>query len=495
MVTLMTAIREPAVAGTFYPNDPALLSAMVDQHLSSAESLFPTGVPSQIPPRMPKAIIAPHAGYIYSGPTAGRIYSEVKAASDMTAQTDKINQNGANQGAVTPTKGIQTRVILLGPSHRVAFQGVALPTSSIFRTPLGDVPLDRPAMKCIDDLPWVNYSDNAHRDEHSLEVHLPFLQRSLKHFSIVPIVVGDASPDQVTAILERLWGGDETLIVVSSDLSHFLDYQQANQADNATTLKIERLEPSLTGQEACGCRPVNGLLRYLKTHGMAIETVDVRNSGDTAGDKQRVVGYGAWRVPNKAASTHHDKRRNSMWSTVEQQALLHLARDAIQSPLKGQKNLNINLELFPDRLKEEGACFVTLNLAGKLRGCIGSLKAHRPLVVDIAHNAQSAAFKDPRFSPLTSEEYPDIEIHLSILTKPSLLEVTSREALLQSLRPEKDGLIVQDGGKRATYLPSVWSQLPDPEQFVTELWRKAGLNPNEWNERTNLYTYSTEEFC
>lgn len=256
--------RTPAVAGSFYPAEPQQLQAMIAGYLQGAP----------IADKVPKAIIVPHAGYIYSGPIAASAYARLKPAAET------IN-----------------RVILIGPSHRFGFQGLAVSSATAYSTPLGDVPLDKPAIEHILQYPFVQCIDEAHVPEHSLEVHLPFLQEVLHHFTLVPIVAGDASADEVAIALDQLWGGPETLLVISSDLSHYHDYETAQYMDKCTSIFIERLDyrniPSLA---ACGKVPVCGLLRLLEHRGLQIKTIDLRNSGDTAGDKQRVVGYGAYVV-------------------------------------------------------------------------------------------------------------------------------------------------------------------------------------------------------
>jgi hypothetical protein len=258
----MALVRRPAVAGMFYPEDPRELRETVESLLVDA----PAGGPA------PKALIAPHAGYVYSGPTAAIAYARLAAARDTIR-----------------------RVVLLGPSHRVAFQGIAACRADLFETPLGRVPVDTAALDQITDLPQVQVLDTAHLREHSLEVQLPFLQVLLQDFALVPLVVGDASPDQVAQVLDRLWGGPETLIVVSSDLSHYHDYVTAQRLDRETSGLIEGLSRvELHGEQACGCRPINGLLRAARSHGLAASLLDLRNSGDTAGPRDRVVGYGAY---------------------------------------------------------------------------------------------------------------------------------------------------------------------------------------------------------
>jgi len=258
-------LRPAAVAGMFYPESPSVLAHEVGALLSAASQ----GNKGEA--KRPKAIIAPHAGYIYSGPIAAGVYAPLAGL-----------------------RGIVHRVVLLGPTHRVAVKGLALPSSAAFVTPLGVIPVDGQAIARIEDLPQVVTSDAAHALEHSLEVQLPFLQAVLGDFSLLPLAVGDASAAEVAEVLERLWGGDETLIVISSDLSHYLSYDAARQRDATTAARILALDPHIDHQQACGATPVNGLLLAARHHGLQAQQVDLRNSGDTAGDKSRVVGYGAF---------------------------------------------------------------------------------------------------------------------------------------------------------------------------------------------------------
>ena len=254
--------RQPAVAGSFYPANQGQLHLMLDQYLTDAAT----------DEDAPKAIIAPHAGYIYSGPIAATVYARLKKA-----------------------HGRITRVVVIGPSHRAAFRGMAVSRAETFTTPLGPVFVDQAAVKSITHLPFVEYLEEVHTYEHSLEVHLPFLQEVLDDFKIVPIVTGEASPEQISQVLDLLWGGDETLIVVSSDLSHYHDYATAQQMDKLTSLAIEELQyERITSKSACGKVPVNGLLKLAHKKALSVTTIDLRNSGDTAGDKASVVGYGAY---------------------------------------------------------------------------------------------------------------------------------------------------------------------------------------------------------
>ncbi len=256
----MQSVRPPAVAGMFYPSSPQALRREVQAFLDQTQ-------PGKW---LPKAIIAPHAGYIYSGPVAASAYALLQ-----------------------PVARNIRRVILLGPVHRVWVNGLALPGVDAFDTPLGRIPIDADAVRQLAVFPFVERNPAAHALEHSLEVQLPFLQMVLGDFSLVPLVVGGATREQVAKVLETLWGGDETLIVVSSDLSHYLPYATARSTDQTTVDSILHLDNTLSSEQACGAHPINGLLLACRRKGLHPHLLDLRNSGDTAGDKQRVVGYAA----------------------------------------------------------------------------------------------------------------------------------------------------------------------------------------------------------
>ena len=258
----MSSVLPPSVAGAFYPDDPITLASMIDEMLDEHEPL---------PQPVPKAIIAPHAGYIYSGPVAASAYRQLLLPNRIR------------------------RVVILAPAHRVPFRGLATTSADWLRTPLGDIPVDRESVEQALAQPQVREFDGAFAGEHALEVQLPFLQRTLDDFSVVPFIVGQASPREVSEILDLLWGGEETLIVISSDLSHFLDYHAARIKDQHTSMAIVDMRPeAIDFDDACGRIPVSGLLLSAKEHGLQARNLDLRNSGDTAGDKTRVVGYGAY---------------------------------------------------------------------------------------------------------------------------------------------------------------------------------------------------------
>ncbi|MHC5009801.1 MAG: AmmeMemoRadiSam system protein B [Planctomycetota bacterium] len=267
----MTIHRPPAVAGRFYPADPAALRAAISRYLEEPE----------VPGLPPKALILPHAGFDYSGPVAAIGYRRLRSAADRIE-----------------------RVVLLGPAHFQIFTGLAASSAARFATPLGNIDVDRVSVDRLLDLPQVEVRDAAHLMEHSLEVHLPFLQEVLGSFTVVPLLCGEVTTQEVAEVLTRLWGGDETLVVVSSDLSHFHRYEEAIALDRKTTSAIESLAPDAIGpQEACGYAGIRGLLAVAQEKGLSVETLDLRNSGDTAGGRMEVVGYGAYAIDGRQEET------------------------------------------------------------------------------------------------------------------------------------------------------------------------------------------------
>jgi len=267
-----TKVRLPAVAGMFYPGRTQDLAGELATMLGAAPAAGGA---------VPKALVAPHAGYVYSGAIAARVYAMLRPAASTIR-----------------------RVVLLGPTHRVGVHGLAVPTAESFATPLGRVEVDHEAIASLADMPQVVVADAPHAQEHSLEVQLPFLQTVLDDFRLVPLAVGLAPAESVAAVIERLWGGPETLIVVSSDLSHYLPYADACEVDAQTAERVLAFQPDISHDEACGATPLNGLLLAARRHGLAARLVDLRNSGDTAGDRRRVVGYGAFAFTDPWESDH-----------------------------------------------------------------------------------------------------------------------------------------------------------------------------------------------
>ncbi|MDD2915091.1 MAG: AmmeMemoRadiSam system protein B [Gallionella sp.] len=446
----MSTVRPPAVAGMFYPADARQLAHDVRQLLTAA-------IPYQL---TPKALIVPHAGYIYSGAIAATAYAALQTVAARIR-----------------------RVVLLGPTHRVAVRGLALPGVDAFDTPLGRVMLDEAAARAIAHFSQVGINAETHALEHSLEVQLPFLQSVLSDFTLLPLAVGMASAEEVAEVLETLWGGDETLIVISSDLSHYLPYSTAQRVDNETVQSILKLLQPVAHERACGGTPISGLIVAAKKHHLTPHLLDLRNSGDTAGSRDQVVGYAAIAFTQDEPKTPTDHQEHG-------RMLLQLARNAIAEQFGAAK------QNFPqaDWLQQPGAVFVTLTLHGQLRGCIGSLEAHRPLAEDVRSNAVAAAFHDPRFAPLSAEEFAEVTVEVSLLAPAQPMQFRDELDALTQLRPNVDGLIFEYGSYRSTFLPQVWENLPQPRQFLAMLKRKAGLSDDFWAEGIKLSRYSVEKW-
>ncbi|NCW85098.1 MAG: AmmeMemoRadiSam system protein B [Oxalobacteraceae bacterium] len=460
MSTANSLTRNPALAGAFYPADPGTLRNMVGGMIEQANQFEVN----------PKVIVAPHAGYIYSGAIAASAYKPL-----------------LNRAKVI------TRVVMLGPPHRQPVKRFCLPSAKVFLTPLGEVPVDQEATEKLIDYPGVVIDDGPHAQEHCFETQLPFLQCIFERFSIVPILVGAASPSEVDALISKLWGGEETLVLVSSDLSHYLDYGQAQRIDEESRRAIELLRPDRLGDEqACGRHGLRGLLKRAGALDLRATTLDLRNSGDTGGNKNRdrVVGYGAWSFEYAAKARLSDRDRRQLGE---------VARLAITLGLKNGRMAKVDASTFSRPLQAMRACFVTLTLDGNLRGCIGSVTPHESLVTDVAANAYKAAFQDPRFPRLTQEEVSRLQLSVSILSHPRLMDVDNEVDAVKALHPDVDGIILQGQDaqghlRRGLFLPQVWRQLPDPAQFLTSLKLKAGLSPTEWPVAAHLWRYRTETF-
>ncbi len=485
------SIRELVWAGRFYPADPHALRQKIELLLHKA-AVLSNGSKSHMPNRGRLcAVVFPHAGYSYSGVVAARSALEIEKNDFSTA-------------------------IIMGPDHRVGFRNVALSEKSAWATPLGIIKVSPKAgllRKEKDIFRPVEMSDQT---EHSIEVVLPFLQVVKKEFQIVPLVVGPCNISEVSRALDPLLDG-YTLVVVSSDLSHFLTYDQAVKQDSATIESILRLDPTLlrtSENRACGKYPLMVFLDLAKRHGWRPELLLYRNSGDITGDKSRVVGYASiafFEADSGKRSTQHilpphnqTGGKSEMKSSDKPQfltqeqgiALTRLARQTIASAFEGKEVASeLPPELQAPELQEERGTFVTLTKHGMLRGCIGNILPNGSIIESVKRNALNAAFRDFRFPPLTHDELPDIHIEVSILTLPKRVEYLSADDLIQKLQPSVHGVIIKEGMASATFLPQVWEQLPSPEEFLTRLCLKAGLPGNEWKTgRIEVETYEVQYF-
>lgn len=512
-------VRPPAVAGRFYTDRPDRLLAQVEGFLEDARAgvgrSLPVGQAGSVSRHVPlgqngllpdaddrtkelaqngqrlaqnghrrpnrasslAAVIVPHAGLVYSGPVAGYAYAEIDPA--------RVD-----------------RVVLLGPAHYVPVAGIGLSSAASWRTPLGEIPIDREvcdslAARFDDVLP----ADDAHAPEHSLEVQLPFLQVVLRDraWSLVPLIVGVDLPAEVGAIIRSVARLPGTLVVISTDLSHYLALPSARAKDDRTIEAILGRHPAGIGpDDACGRYPLRGLLTAAPDLGWHPRLLDARTSGDTAGDPDRVVGYAAFALYRDDAASEGAESGSGL-AAQSRAALLRLARATIADALSSGRRPRFDLDAWPPAdtdpaLRAPGASFVTLHdAAGELLGCIGSLTAYRPLATDVAEHAYDAAFRDPRFPPLTPRRAEGMTLSISVLTEPQPFPAAGYDDLLRRLRPGT-GLVVNAPGHRATFLPAVWQQLPGPADFLAALWRKAGLSPGAWPAGVAIETYASDEF-
>lgn len=567
-------VRPTAVAGAFYPADRFILCERVDRELRYAESaVVELATERRIKASLPKAIIVPHAGYTFSGGTAALAYALLE---DVRGEID--------------------RVIIMGPTHAVAVRGVACCNAAAFDSPLGRFPVDREAEEyLLAHAPAMTVSDETHRSEHSLEVQLPFLAQTLGRVPIVPLNVGDASPQEVGDVMRLFWDDPGTLFIVTTDLSHYYPHDTARRIDDQTIGRIcERLLPIRT-QMACGANAINGLLDVCVERDVKPVLLGRSTSGDSdevsiagqdripiADTNEAVVGYASFALWDDSAAgsphsaTRHDasaakaepaaagiradlhtaiktdlhemgeqiahaqahahmrqelrkeRRRESLERGLSNlvkhtesykkfvadpdnyssdpatnttnmipynagEALLVIARNAITREL-GRPERNLVVTEYDKWLNRKAATFVTLTENERLRGCVGSLTATRPLRDDVAAHALDAAFDDPRFAPVSVEELPLLRIEVSVLSRPERIDAESREELVGRLHPYSDGVILRHGKSIATYLPRVWEQLNDPRDFISHLLLKMGLPADYWDDGIVAERYSVISF-
>ncbi len=452
------SVQPLAVAGAFYPAAAEACLGLADRLLAGANDAAVA----------PKAVIAPHAGYAYSGEIAASAWAPLARR-----------------------RGEIRRVVLMAPNHRVAFRGLRLSPAATWDCPGGALGVDWPALSALLNLPDVAIDAAPFAREHSLEVQLPFARAALgPDVAIAPVLVGDAPPTLVAAALRRLWGGPETAIVISSDLSHYHDDATARAKDGAAARAIEALDsPALKDDMACGRRAIHGLIAEARARDLRATCLDLRNSGDTAGAKDRVVGYGAFGFVAAGGARLPDATR---------EFIIDLAKRAVRAGLDVAGDAPPALRLdgrAPSGAGAMRAAFVTLTIGGQLRGCVGSLGPQRPLAEDVWTNAWKAAFGDPRFSRLSAAEFDALEVHVSILSTPRRIAAASESELIRALAPDADGLIIRDGAKQAIFLPSVWRSLPDATAFVRALKRKAGLQDDHWSNSFEAFRFAAESFA
>lgn len=442
----MKKIRPTAAAGKFYTNNKQELLAQLNNFSQSNSYDFDYKT---------RAVIVPHAGYMYSG----------QLASNGFQYLDKKVKN----------------IFIIGPPHYIPVKNVALSSFDMWSTPLGEISVNQEINQELVKNFHCEFEDLAFADEHSLEVQVPFIQKNFQNIKIIPILA--SNQEKVTNIIAHYWENHENAFVISSDLSHFYPSSEAKKIDNITAemIELKNIE-EFNPRQACGAVGICGLVKFAKERGFSLIRIGMVNSGDVTGDNSRVVGYGSWLL--------YEGEKNAFIKKYLSDLVIDICKKSILAGLN--KEPVPEFEKIPAVLEQSGACFVTLEKNGNLRGCIGSIIAHRSLIDDLVKNAQNSAFSDTRFQPLKNEEFDDLSIDVSLLSSPEKMDFKDEADLLAQIRPFVDGIIIKDKGYQAVYLPSVWELLPEKEMFLNSLKIKAGMPPKHFSDTFEAFRYTTE---
>ncbi len=443
--TFMEKIKQSSVAGTFYPADVNELRKQINSFKENNKNTY------EVPAR---AVIVPHAGLIFSG----------RLAYEGISQLDKNIKN----------------IFIIAPAHRVGFSGLGLSSFDFWETPLGKIEINTEITKELKERFGADYQDDAIAPEHAIEIEVPIIQSVFDNVNIVPILVGNATPDKIEEIISYYYQNPENGFIVSSDLSHYQKHEDAVKIDTFTAQLIENgICENFTPNNACGVVGILGLIKFANKNKFSLIRIDTTNSSSVTGDTSKVVGYGTWFL--------FEGEKNTFLKEYYSDFILNLCKRSLNAQFDSGR-----LEVkFPKVFAEGGACFVTLEKNNQLRGCIGSIIPHRSLIEDIVINAQHAAFKDYRFNPVTKEEIPELQIAVSLLSIPQKISFKDEEDLMEQIRPFKDGIIIRDGNHQSVYLPSVWEQLPDKKDFLRSLKVKAGLAPDYFSNNFEAYRFET----
>lgn len=441
----MEKVKEPSIAGTFYSNDTVDLIKELETIKHESKNFYKT--PS-------RAVIVPHAGFVFSGTLA---YEGINIL-------DRRIKN----------------IFIIAPSHHVAFEGLGLSGFEKWKTPLGDIEVNQEINNELIEKFGAAINNDAMAPEHSIEVQIPLIQNIFDGVKIVPILIGKARPEDIEKIISEYYPNPDNGFIISSDLSHFLDEENEKQMDFNAAMMIETGDiRNFQYEMACGAIGITGLVEFANKNRFSLIRVGLSNSAKINNDKSRVVGYGSWFL--------YEGDKNELISKYHSDFVIGLCKTVIESAIK-KVDLTI---VYPQVFDEPGASFVTIEKDGQLRGCIGSIIAHRPLVNDLIENARSAAFKDTRFNPVTEDELNHLKVSVSILTEPRRIFFENEEDLINGLTPNLDGLIIKDGDHQAVYLPSVWEVIPDKKEFLNALKVKAGLTPEHFSDTFEAYRFET----
>lgn len=438
--------KKMSVAGQFYTENKEALEKEIKDFDEKAEKECDYET---------RAIIVPHAGHKYSGALAVKGFKYLK-------------------------KDLET-ILIFAPAHRHPVEKFALSTDDAFEIPMDEVTVNKEITEELIEMGGC-YCDEAFLYEHSIEVQLPFIKYFIPNAKVVPILIGTANYDKIAEIIEKYWNNEKIGFVVSSDLSHFRNKQEALRIDNATADMIENTAfYNMSPEQACGYIGICGLLEFAKNKGFSFIRVGLTDSSARTGDESSVVGYGSWYMAEQ-----------SKISFLKQYFANMIKNLAIVSIKANLDKINLKIENYPKALEMKVATFVTLKIQDMLRGCIGSIIGVEPLIIDVCKNARNAAFQDPRFIPVAQNEFEKLSYSVSLLSTPEMMNFESEEDLLNQIQPNIDGIIIRDAGRQAVYLPEVWEQLPDKKDFLNSLKQKAGLKPDWFSNTFQAYRFRTE---
>ncbi|MDD3238096.1 MAG: AmmeMemoRadiSam system protein B [Candidatus Gastranaerophilales bacterium] len=444
----MEKIKQSSAMGTFYFEDKKEL-------LSQLKTIFSHEKVYDVESR---AIIVPHAGYVFSGALAAKGYQCLK----------KTIKN----------------IFIISPVHYVPIDEVTLCSYDFFKTPLGTIPVNKDIVADIVKHFGAQVSDIPFEKEHAIEVQIPFIQYLYEDVRIIPVLASGNQVEKISNIIKKYYKDEENAFVISTDLSHFHTDVEAKKIDKITAEMIEQQDLSgFQSEQACGSTGLCAAVDFAKANQYSFIRIGLTNSAAVTADKDRVVGYGAWMLQEMTKSEFIKEYFSPFAISV--------CYKSIAMGLNNKKlDAQVELKVIPPVFDELGASFVTLKTDGSLRGCIGSIIAHRPLIADLINNASAAAFQDPRFAPLTEDEFDNLDISISLLSAPMKIEFSGEQDLLQKIKPFEDGIIIKDGAHQAVYLPSVWEQLPEKVMFLNSLKQKAGLRPDYFSKTFEAYRFS-----
>ncbi|MCI4625516.1 MAG: AmmeMemoRadiSam system protein B [Candidatus Magnetoovum sp. WYHC-5] len=447
-------VQKSVVAGSFYPSKLKDLDMFIELVLKDTKKKDFTG--------KIKALIVPHAGYIYSGHTAAAGFAQ-------------LNKD-------------YKKVFIIGSNHNeeADFTGISIPKATHYETPMGEIKVSNIANDILMKQPGLFVTNEKANETHIIEVELPFLQKTLSDFEIIPMITGKITYKEVikAANVIKHYLDDDTLIVISSDLSHYHHYEEAKDIDTACIAAIKDMDMAFMPKcQACGLAAIHILLNIALGDSYEAEIVEYKNSGDTMGDKEKVVGYSSIVFYKSGEGSVEAKK-----------SLLTLSRDVLEGYVKEKNDKpNIDILKLPQMTKESKGCFVTLESNDELRGCIGSILTKKTLAECIVENTVKAAAFDPRFPPVNADELKNISVEISILSTPKKVSAKTPEELLKTLKPLRHGVILVNGEKSATYLPNVWLSFPSKEEFLQSLCKKGDMLPDCWRiKSTEIFTYTAD---